>query len=93
MNDFDASKKKQKLTVHDMMKKAEQTKGGKGGLRSVVGYNSKTERHGPHKGETVVRICVLVMWLRCVSGMKHAQFCILLLPRNSSIAFDPDRTQ
>lgn len=58
MNDFDASKKKQKLTVHDMMAKADKAKGGKGGLRSVVSVNSKTERHGPNKGETVVRTCV-----------------------------------
>ena len=55
MNDYDSSKKKQKLTVHEMIKKAEQTKGGKGGLRSVVTVTSKTERHGPNKGETVVR--------------------------------------
>lgn len=53
MNDYDSSKKKQKLTVHEMIKKAEQTKGGKGGLRSVVTVTSKTERHGPNKGETV----------------------------------------
>ena len=66
MNDYDASKKKQKLTIHEMMKKAEQTKGGKGGLRSVVSINSKTERHGPHKGETVVRVvaCFTVCVLR-----------------------------
>lgn len=71
MNDFDANKsyKKQKLTVHEMMEKADKAKGGKGGLHSVVSHNVKTERHGPNKGKTVVRIqCVFVSL--CLSGNK-----------------------
>lgn len=55
MDDFDANKRKQKLTVHELMDKANKAKGGKGGLHSVVSVNKKTEKHGPNKGETVVR--------------------------------------
>lgn len=78
MNDFDASKKKQKLTVHELMKKAEQTKGGKGGLRSVVGVNSKTERHGPNKGETVVRMSGPASFAGCFHevNMLNGVFCL-----------------
>lgn len=56
MNDFDADKRKQKLTVHEAISKADKAKVGKGGLHSVVSHNRKTERHGPNKGEHVVRI-------------------------------------
>lgn len=78
MNDFDFKKsyKKQKLGVHEMLEEAEKAKGGKGGLRSVVGINEKTERHdGPNKGKKVVRsVSLLCHYFMRFASSSHPYF-------------------
>jgi len=97
MNDFDADKKKQKLGVHEMMAKADKAKGGKGGLRSVVSINSKTERHGPHKGKTVVStLRVIHMWCFVVLSLLSFAFsdaCTLGLQYRIRPGPDPTRKE